>query len=500
MQHAPETFIHLHNHTEYSLLDGASRINTLVARAAELEMPALAMTDHGVMYGAIHFYKACKDAGVKPIIGCEVYVAPRSRLLREGRVDRDPNHLTLLAADHDGYLNLMKLCTVGQMEGMYYKPRIDKEILAEHSKGLIALSGCLQGEAASRITEGDIDGARESVAAYRDIFGKDRFLLEVQRHGIDRQDAVNEALAGFGKEFGLRLCATNDLHYVHRHDSEAHDVLLCLQTGARHDDPTRWRFDSQDFYLKTAEEMAATFQDLPEALAATLEVASQVGLEIDLGHTLLPPFQVPDGLTPDQYLRKLVLDGLVWRYGEPNAAVKERAETELSVISQTGYASYFLIVWDFYNFARKQGIVVGPGRGSAAGSLVSYCLGITNLDPIQHGLIFERFLNIDRVSMPDIDCDFSVEGREKVIRYVSEKYGSDRVAQIITFTTMASKAAIRDVGRVLEVPLRDTDRLAKLVPVYQGRSKSLDDTIKEVAEFREAYEGNEDQKRLIDVA
>src|ERR1700681_4465754 len=502
MPHAPKSIIHLHNHTEYSLLDGASRIPALVNRAAELEMPALAMTDHGVMYGAIHFYKACKDAGIKPIIGCEVYVAPRSRLLREGRVDRDPNHLTLLAADHDGYLNLMKLCTVGQMEGMYYKPRIDKEILAEHSMGLIALSGCLQGEAASRITDGDIDGARESVAAYRDIFGKDRFLLEVQRHGIDRQDAVNEALTGFGKEFGLRLCATNDLHYVHRHDSEAHDVLLCLQTGARFNDPNRWRFSSQENYLKTPDEMLTAFADLPDALASPLDVADMVDLKLKLGATLLPPFDVPDGLKPDQYLRKLVEEGMRWRYGAhaADAVVKERADSELSVISQTGYASYFLFVGDFYRSARQSGIVVGPGRGSAAGSLVSYCLGITNLDPIQHGLIFERFLNIDRVSMPDIDCDFSVEGREKVIRYVSEKYGSDRVAQIITFTTMASKAAIRDVGRVLEVPLRDTDRLAKLVPVWQGRSKSLDDAIKEVPDFREAYESSEEQKRLIDVA
>src|SRR6202171_1952426 len=500
MQHAPKSFVHLHNHTEYSLLDGASRIPALVARAAELEMPALAMTDHGVMYGAIHFYKACMEAGIKPIVGCEVYVAPRSRLLREGRVDRDPNHLTLLAANHEGYVNLMKLCSVGQMEGMYYKPRIDKEILAQHSKGLIALSGCLQGEAASRITDGDIDGAREAVAAYRDIFGKDRFLLEVQRHGIDKQEQVNVALADFGKEFGLRLCASNDLHYVHRHDSEAHDVLLCLQTGARFNDPNRWRFSSQDFYLKSPDEMRATFADLPDALASTLDVADMVDLKLKLGATLLPPFDVPDGMTPDQYLRKLVLEGVKWRYGEPTTAATERAEVELSVIGQTGYASYFLIVWDFYNFARKQGIVVGPGRGSAAGSLVSYCLGITNLDPLHHGLIFERFLNIDRVSMPDIDCDFSVEGREKVIRYVSEKYGSDRVAQIITFTTMASKAAIRDVGRVLEVPLRDTDRLAKLVPVWQGRSKSLEDTIKEVAEFRESYESNEEQKRLIDVA
>ena len=500
MPHAPKTFVHLHNHTEYSLLDGASRIQAMVARAAELEMPALALTDHGVMYGAIHFYKACREAGIKPIVGCEVYVAPRSRLLREGRVDRDPNHLTLLAADHEGYVNLMKLCTVGQMEGMYYKPRIDKEILAEHSRGLIALSGCLQGEAASRITDGDLEGARESVATYRDIFGADRFLLEVQRHGIDKQVEVNLALAKFGAEFGLRLCATNDLHYVHRHDSEAHDVLLCLQTGARFNDPGRWRFSTQENYLKTPEEMLATFSDLPDALASTLDVADMVDLKIKLGETLLPPFDVPDGMTPDAYLGKIVEDGMKWRYGTPDATVKVRAASELDVIRQTGYASYFLIVWDFYNFARKSGIPVGPGRGSAAGSLVSYCLGITNIDPLEHGLIFERFLNIDRVSMPDIDCDFSVEGREKVIRYVSQKYGADRVAQIVTFTTMASKAAIRDVGRVLEVPLRDTDRLAKLVPVWQGRSKSLEDAIKEVPEFREAYESSDEQKRLIDVA
>ncbi|HYM67086.1 MAG TPA: DNA polymerase III subunit alpha, partial [Patescibacteria group bacterium] len=410
------------------------------------------------------------------------------------------NHLTLLAADHDGYVNLMRLCSAGQMEGMYYKPRIDKEILAERSKGLIALSGCLQGEPASRISDGDLDGARESVATYRDIFGADRFLLEVQRHGIDKQAAVNEQLDRFGKEFGLRLCATNDLHYVHRHDSEAHDVLLCLQTGARFSDPNRWRFSTQENYLKTAEEMIATFADMPGALASTLEVADEVDLKLNLGATLLPPFDVPEGLSPDQYLRKLVMEGLSRRYGEPATAARERAEVELSVIGQTGYASYFLIVWDFYNFARQNGIVVGPGRGSAAGSLVSYCLGITNLDPLEHGLIFERFLNIDRVSMPDIDCDFSVEGRERVIRYVSEKYGADRVAQIITFTTMASKAAIRDVGRVLEVPLRDTDRLAKLVPVWQGRSKTLDDTLKEVPEFREAYQSNEEAKRLVDVA
>src|SRR5436309_5373359 len=443
---------------------------------------------------------ATRNFGQARLMGLMPALRTKARLLREGRVDRDPDHLPLLAADHAAYQDRMRLCSIGQMEGMYYKPRIDKEVLAANSKGLIALSGCLQGEAASRIVDGDIDGARESVAAYRDIFGKDRFLLEVQKHGIDKQVEVNEVLGRFGKELGLRLCATNDLHYVHRHDSEAHDVLLCLQTGARFNDPNRWRFSTQENYLKTPAEMIEAFFDLPEALISTLEVADQCELKIDLGATLLPPFDVPDGLTPDLYLRQLVMKGLEWRFGKPSATATERAEQELSVIKATGYASYFLIVWDFYNFARQSGIVVGPGRGSAAGSLVSYCLGITNLDPLEHGLIFERFLNIDRVAMPDIDCDFSVEGREKVIRYVSEKYGADRVAQIITFTTMASKAAIRDVGRVLEVPLRDTDRLAKLVPVWQGRSKTLEDTIKEVPEFREAYQSSDEAKRLVDVA
>ncbi|MGH7776671.1 MAG: DNA polymerase III subunit alpha, partial [Candidatus Dormibacterales bacterium] len=405
----PDTFVHLHNHTEYSLLDGASRIPAMVARAADLGMPALALTDHGVMYGAIHFYKACRAVGVKPILGCEVYVAPRSRFQREGRADRDPYHLTLLAADAEGYLNLLKLCTAGQMEGLYYKPRIDKELLAESSRGVIALSGCLAGEVATKIVAGQVEEARAAVAGFRDIFGRDRFLLEVQRHGIKEQEAVNQALVGFSDEFGLRLAATNDLHYVHRQDSEAHDVLLCLQTGARFADPDRWRFGSQDFFLKSAAEMAEVFVELPQALASTLEVADQCDLTIDLGGTILPEFAVPEGQTPDSYLRTLVTEGLTWRYGDPPPAdARERMETELGVITQTGYASYFLIVWDFMNFARRSGVVTGPGRGSAAGSLVSFCLGITNLDPLAHGLIFERFLNKDRVSMPDIDCDFSV--------------------------------------------------------------------------------------------
>jgi DNA polymerase-3 subunit alpha len=500
MPHAPNNFVHLHNHTEYSLLDGAGRINRLVRKAAELGMPSVALTDHGVMYGAVHFYKECLDAGIRPIIGCELYVAPRSRLQREGRTDRDPHHLTVLAKDGEGYLNLMKLCSIGHLEGLYYKPRVDKEVLARHAKGLIALSGCLAGEVASKITAFDPEGARETVATYRDIFGAENYFLEVQRHGIEEQEPVNQALIGFGREFGLRLAATNDLHYVEKGDAEAHDVLLCLQTGALYDDPNRWRFGSQDFYVKTAEEMASVFDDLPDALASTLDIADSCQLKISLGKTLLPPFDVPEGMTPDGYLRQRVEEGLHWRFGEPTSAQRERADEELAVIAQTGYASYFLIVWDFYNFARQNNIATGPGRGSAAGSLVSFALGITNLDPLQHGLIFERFLNKDRVSMPDIDCDFSVEGRERVIRYVTEKYGADRVAQIITFTTMASKAAIRDVGRVLDIPLREADRLSKLVPVWQGRSKSLDDALKEVGEFREAYESDPSIRKLIDVA
>jgi DNA polymerase-3 subunit alpha len=510
MPSASQTFVHLHNHTEFSLLDGASRISQLVSRAAELEMPAVALTDHGVMYGAIQFYKACRAVGIKPIVGCEVYVAPRGLRDRDSKADRDPYHLTVLAANAEGYQNLMELVTIGQLEGLYYKPRVDREALARHARGLIVLSGCLGGEVAQKIVNGDLEGARETVATYRDIFGPDRYLLEVQRHGIEEQEKVNRALRSLAREFRLRLVATNDLHYVRREDAEAHDVLLCLQTGASYDDPKRWRFESQEFFLKSPEEMQRVFKDMPEALASTVEVASQVDLQIELGRSVLPPFPVPKGMTPHQYLRKLCEEGLRWRYGDrPPPAVLERMETELAVIEQTGFSSYFLIVWDFFNFARQNGIVTGPGRGSAAGSLVTYLLGITNLDPLQHGLIFERFLNKDRVSMPDIDCDFSVEGREKVIRYVADKYGSDRVAQIITFTTMASKAAIRDVGRVLGVPLKECDRLAKLVPVHQGRSKSLDDVLNEIPEFRQAYEAGAqvgpdgrgyDLRRLIDVA
>ncbi|MDQ6901085.1 MAG: PHP domain-containing protein, partial [Candidatus Dormibacteraeota bacterium] len=353
---APDQFVHLHNHTEFSLLDGASRIQAMVTRAAELGMPALALTDHGVMYGAIHFYKACLSAGIQPILGCELYVAPRRLDDREGRVDRDPYHLTVLAADAQGYRNLMALCSIGQMRGLYYKPRIDRSVLAEHSEGLIVLSGCLGGEVATKILSGDPEGARETVASYRDIFGADRYFLEVQRHGMPEQEQVNETLRDLGNEFGLRRVATNDLHYVHQGDAEAHDVLLCLQTGKNFDDPKRWRFESQDFYLKTPAEMAAVFADSPDALAATLDVASLVNLKLELGHHLLPPFQVPAGLTAESYLAQKVAEGLRWRYpAGPPAGAAERVQEELAVIAQTGFASYFLIVWDFYSFARQNG-------------------------------------------------------------------------------------------------------------------------------------------------
>ncbi len=510
MPSAPDTFVHLHNHTEFSLLDGASRIKAMVGRAADLGMPGLALTDHGVMYGAITFYKACRAAGIKPILGFEAYVAPRSRHSKEGRVDRDPYHLTLVAQDADGYRNLMRLCSLGQMEGMYYKPRIDREALAQHSKGIICLSGCLGGEVAQNAVGGDEAALRETVATYRDIFTPERYYLEVQRHGLEDQEKVNQALARMSDEFGLRRVVTNDLHYVHQHDADAHDVLLCLQTGNSYDDPNRWRFESDEFYLKTPQEMAARFPDHLDGLAATLDIAAMVDVQIDMDHHLLPPFEVPAGHTIHSYLRERVDEGLKWRFeGRPPAEAVEQAGMELGVIEQTGYTSYFLIVWDFFNFARQNGVMVGPGRGSAAGSLVSYCLGITDINPLQHNLIFERFLNTDRISMPDIDSDFSVEGRAKVINYVTEKYGKDRVAQIATFTTMASKAAIRDVGRVLGVPLKETDRLAKLVPVDQGRSKSLGDTLESVPELRAAYDQGRqigpdgrpyDVKRLIDVA
>jgi len=461
-------FVHLHVHTEYSLLDGATRIGQLAAAAREFGMPAVAMTDHGVMYGAVDFYESCLKNGVKPIIGCEVYVAQRTRHDRAPNVDDSPYHLVLLAADAEGYRNLIKLVSLGYSEGFYYKPRVDRELLARHRGGLIALSACLAGEVATRFLTGDETGARAAALYYRDLFGPDNFFLELQNHGLEEQRRVNRFLERLSAETGIRLVATNDAHYLRRGDARAHDVLLCIQTATTVDDPKRLRFPNDEFYFKSPAEMAAAFPDHPEALAAAVEIAERCNFKFEFGHVYLPHFEIPGGGDAGAYLRQRCEEGLVRRYGEVTPAVRERLDYELGVINQMGYPSYFLIVADFVNKARELGIPVGPGRGSAAGSLVSYALGITNIDPLAHGLQFERFLNPERVDLPDIDIDFCFRRRDEIIRYVTEKYGEDRVAQIITFGTLAARAAIRDVGRALGMPYGEVDRVAKLVPAELG--------------------------------
>src|SRR5919109_499110 len=456
------SFVHLHTHSEFSLLDGASRVSEMVHLAKETGMPAIALTDHGVLYGAIDLYHQAKLAGIKPIIGLETYVASRSRHQKEGRADRDPYHLILLVKDLTGYRNLIRLSSLSHLEGYYYKPRIDKALLAEHHEGLIALSSCLGGEVASRLLEGDEAGAEQVALEYRQIFGDDYFL-EIQDHGMELQARVNEGLARISARTGIPLVATNDTHYTRQDDAEAHDILLCLQTGTVVSDPNRMRFENDEFYLKTPAEMAERFREFPEALANTVRIAERCHLELDT-RPLLPQFEVPAGETAERYLRRLAEAGLKARYPELTAAIRDRFEMEFGVIEDMGYAPYFLIVSDFTDYARQHGVAVGPGRGSAAGSIVSYALGITTLDPLRHGLIFERFLNRERISMPDIDIDFDDRNRDRVIDYVARRYGQDHVAQIITFGTMKARAVIRDVGRALDVPLRDVDRLAKLVP------------------------------------
>src|ERR671936_378249 len=456
------SFVHLHTHSEYSLLDGASRTSDMVRLASESGMPALALTDHGALYGAVEFYLAAKAAGIKPILGQEMYIATRSHLQKEGRADRDPYHLILLVKDLTGYRNLIALSSLGHLEGYYYRPRVDKELLARHREGLICLSGCLGGEVANRILDGDLAGAESAALEYQRIFGDDYFL-EIQDHGMPEQARVNESLAGISNRTGIPLVATNDSHYTGREDAEAHDILLCLQTGTVVSDPRRMRFHNDEFYLKTPEEMVERFTATPEAIANTLEIHERCHLELEM-KPLLPRFEVPTGETAESHLRNLAEAGLKKRYPEANEAIRDRFEVELSVIQDTGYSAYFLIVADFINYARTNGVAVGPGRGSAAGSIVSYALGITGVDPIKHGLIFERFLNRERISMPDIDIDFDDRNRDRVIEYVGRRYGQDHVAQIITFGTMKARAVIRDVGRALDIPLRDVDRLAKLVP------------------------------------
>ncbi|HVB54215.1 MAG TPA: DNA polymerase III subunit alpha [Candidatus Acidoferrales bacterium] len=493
-------FAHLHTHSEYSLLDGAARVKGLAQRAFDLGQTAIAITDHGVLAGAIEFYEAASEVGITPIIGCEVYVAARSHLQKEGRADRDPFHLVLLARDREGYANLVKLVSKAHLEGFYYKPRIDHELLAEHARGLIGLSGCIGGEVPQRLLVGDADGALAIAREYSQILGPDGYFLEIQDHGMEEERVVREGLIQIARQTDIPLVATNDCHYVDREDAEAHDVLLCIQTGSRLDDPKRLRFSGSDFYVSSAEEMAAKFDYCWEAVNNSWAIASRCRFEPLLDQHLLPLYDVPAGQDADGLLELVAAQGLRQRHrGEdPPPEYLARLQYELNVIRETGFAAYFLIVWDFTRAAREDGVKIGPGRGSSAGSLVAYSLGITDVDPLQYGLIFERFLNPERVSMPDIDIDFDVEGRARVIDYVTRRYGADRVAQIVTYGTMAARGAVRDVGRVLNVPLPDVDQLAKLIPTRPG--VTLDAALLESKELKAAYDSQPWAQRVVDTA
>ena len=486
-------FAHLHVHTAYSLLDGSIKIKNLINKVAELNMPAVAITDHGAMYGAIEFYKAAVERGIKPIIGCEVYVAPHSRNQKETKKEY---HLVLLAQNKKGYENLTKLVSIAYLEGFYYKPRVDKEVLAAHSEGLIALSACLAGEIPALILQGSADEAKKAALQYKEIF-KERFYLELQDHGIKEQKTVNEALIKLGKELNIPLVATNDVHYLERKDAEIHDILFCIQTQKTINDPDRMRFEGSEFYLKTEEEMYRLFQDVPEAITNTKKIADMIDLKFDFNQRLIPPFEIPDQYTSAaEYLKDLCYQGLEKRYDVVTPEIKKRLEYELNVINKMGYDNYFLIVWDFVRFAKANNIYVGPGRGSAAGSLVAYTLFITDLDPLPYGLLFERFLNPDRVSMPDIDIDFCYEKRDQVINYVIDKYGADRVAQIITFGTMAARMAIRDTGRALGIPYKEVDLIAKAIPQGTDIKTALEIN----ADLKKLYDTNEKYRKLIDIS
>ncbi len=493
-----EGFVHLHTHTEYSLLDGACRIDELLKRASELGMKAMAITDHGNMYGVVKFYKAAKKYGVKPLLGCEVYTAPRSRHEKEGRQDSEPGHLVLIAKNNAGYKNLMKIVSAGFIEGFYYKPRIDMELLREHSEGLIALSACLAGDIPRNILEGNMSKAREYIENFTDIFGKDDFYIELQDHGIPEQKQVNIHLINFAGEYGLKMVVTNDIHYVNKSDSEMHDALLCIQTGKTVDDENRMKFATQEFYVKSEEEMASLFPNIPSCITNTAEIAEKCNVELEFGNYHLPKFAVPEGYTPFEYLKYLCESGLAERYDAADEKIKSRLKYELDTIDKMGYVDYFLIVWDFIKYAKDNGIVVGPGRGSAAGSVVSYCLKITDIDPVKYNLLFERFLNPERVSMPDIDVDFCIERRQEVIDYVIEKYGEPNVAQIITFGTFGAKQAIRDSARVLSVPYADADRIAKLIP--QELNMTIEKAMGMNKELRELYDESETAAKVIDIA
>ena len=492
-------FAHLHVHTEYSLLDGSNKIHEYVARVKELGMNSAAITDHGVMFGCIDFYRAAKAAGIKPILGCEVYVAPGSRFDREvGQAENRYYHLVLLAENNQGYQNLMKIVSKAFIDGFYYKPRVDLELLKEYHEGIIALSACLAGEVAKNLTRGFYEEAKKAALRYQEIFGKGNFFLEMQDHGIPEQQRVDQQLLRMHQETGIELVVTNDVHYTYDTDVEAHDILLCVQTGKRLQDEDRMRYEGGQYYVKSPEEMLRLFPYIPEALENTQKIADRCDVEIEFGVTKLPKFDVPAPYTSWEYLNKLCYDGLKERYTENLDELGKRLEYELGVIQRMGYVDYFLIVWDFIRFARDHDIMVGPGRGSAAGSLVSYTLGITKLDPIKYDLLFERFLNPERVSMPDIDVDFCFERRQEVIDYVVEKYGKDRVVQIVTFGTMAARGVIRDVGRVMDLPYAQCDSIAKMIPTELNIT--IDKALKMNPELRTLYETDETVKKLIDMS
>ncbi len=491
-------FVHLHVHTEYSLLDGANRIKDLIKRTKELGMDSIAITDHGVMYGVIEFYKEAVSNGIKPILGCEVYTAKRTRHDKQGTVDSDPGHLVLLAKNNHGYKNLMKIVSIGFTEGFYYRPRIDFEVLERYSEGLIALSACLSGDVPKALLNNDFEKAKEIAQKYSGIFGKDNFYLEIQSNGIEEQRYVNSQLIKLSKETGIPLVATNDAHYLRKEDARAHEILLCIQTGKSINDEDRMKFPTDDFYVKSPEEMEEFFANIPEAISNTVKIAEMCNVELEFGKLHLPKFNVPDDKDAYEYLRELCYEGLKHHYGENIEDKVDRLEYELSVIKQMGYVDYFLIVSDFIRYAKDRGIPVGPGRGSAAGSLVAYCLGITNIDPLKYNLLFERFLNPERITMPDIDIDFCYERRQEVIDYVVRKYGEDKVSQIITFGTMAARGAIRDVGRALDIPYNEVDVVAKMIPMQMGMS--IDKALEINPELRAKYEQDSKVKELIDTA
>ena len=493
------SFVHLHLHTEYSLLDGAIRIDEVVKKAKEYNMPAIAITDHGNMFGAIEMYKECKKNGIKPIIGCEFYVAPRSRLDKEGRIDTEPNHLILLSMNNTGYKNIVKLCSIGYTEGFYYKPRIDLEVLEKYNEGLICLSACIAGGLSRKIINGDILGAREMLEKYVSIFGKDRYFLELQDNKLREQILVNQKLIEFSKEYGLNLVATNDCHYLNKEDYDFHEVLLCIQTRKILSDEDRLRFKVNEFYFKSPEEMKEAFKAIPEAIENTLKIADMCNVELEFGHTILPEFKIDENISHLEYFTKKCYEGIPKRYTpDKYEKVKERLDYEISVIDKMGYIDYFLIVADFINYAKSQNIPVGPGRGSGAGSIAAYLIGITDIDPLRFDLIFERFLNPERVSMPDFDVDFCYERRQEVIDYVSQKYGRDHVAQIITFGTMAARAVIRDVARVLDVPYQKADMIAKLIP--HNFKITIDEALEQNLDFRKLYNEDLEVKRIIDIS